>query len=229
MGTIISFAVFILILPSWVEIRWKKHSFLQVIGFTGASPRQQLIFFTKGILWAILLVAMILVPILLGSWGKWIGLLSHEILLNGLLLGIGVGIAEEIIFRAWLWGELNQLVGSRWGLIGQAAVFSLVHVRFDLGLVSMLGLFLGLFLLGFSLALRRRLDQKSLWGCVGFHGGLVGGWFLVNAELIQLSPSAPQWLVGTGILTPNPLGGLVGIFLMMIIVWHQLTALPIAR
>jgi uncharacterized protein len=87
----------------------------------------------------------------------------------------------------------------------------------------MLGLLLGLFLLGLTLASRRRLDGGSLWGCIGLHGGLVGGWFALQAGLMAWSPASPTWLTGPG---GNPLGGLVGIVAIAALlgVQHQLTA-----
>ena len=83
----------------------------------------------------------------------------------------------------------------------------------------MLSLLLGLFLLGLLLAVRRRQDQGSLWGCVGLHGGLVGGWFLLEAGLLQLSPTTPAWLVGPGGLQPNPLGSVVAITALLVILF----------
>ncbi|MEC9452159.1 MAG: CPBP family intramembrane glutamate endopeptidase, partial [Cyanobacteriota bacterium] len=69
---------------------------------------------------------------------------------------------------------------------------------------------------------RRRLDHGSLWGCVGLHGGLVGGWFALQSGLIQFSPQSPLWLTGPG---DNPLGGVVGILAMASLLVYQLTAL----
>ena len=89
----------------------------------------------------------------------------------------------------------------------------------------MLGLLLGLTLLGLVLAAQRRLDQGSLWGCVGLHGGLVGGWFALQGGLLQISPSAPLWLIGPGGAHPNPLGGVVGIAALTVLLSRQLTAL----
>ena len=132
-------------------------------------------------------------------------------MLNCLLLAFGVGFAEEIIFRAWLWEELTKILGSRGGLLTQAALFSLVHTRFNLGFGPMLGLLTGLFLLGLILVLLRLRDQGSLWGCIGLHGGLVGGWFLAHQNLLSIDPSAPMWLVGPGGPNANPLGGLIAI------------------
>ena len=126
-------------------------------------------------------------------------------------LALGVGVAEELIFRAWLWEELTKILGTRGGLVGQAAIFSLVHTRFNLGFGPMLGLLIGLLLLGLILALLRVRDRGSLWGSIGLHGGLVGGWFLVHQNLLIIDTNAPMWLVGPGGTNANPLGGMVAI------------------
>jgi membrane protease YdiL (CAAX protease family) len=65
--------------------------------------------------------------------------------MNALSLCLGVGIAEEIIFRAWLWTELQHLTSRFGAVIGQALVFSVVHTRFNLGVMPMLGLLTGPF------------------------------------------------------------------------------------
>jgi hypothetical protein len=35
-----------------------------------------------------------------------------------------------------------------------------------------------------------------LWGAMGFHGGLVGGWFALQAGPLTLAASGPEWFVG---------------------------------
>ena len=145
-------------------------------------------------------------------------------MVNALLLCLGVGCAEELIFRGWLWTELNQIIGTRLGALAQASIFSLIHTRFNLGLGAMSGLLIGLFLLGMVLAKQRQSDRGSLWGCIGLHGGLVAGWFLLQNGLLQLSPDAPSWLVGPGGNTPNPLGGVVGLISLLILLLIQRTA-----
>ena len=141
-----------------------------------------------------------------------------------MLLCLGVGFAEELIFRGWLWAELNQMLGSRRGAVTQASIFSLVHTRFNLGLGAMSGLLVGLFLLGMVLARQRQSDRGSLWSCIGLHGGLVAGWFLLQSGLLELSPNAPSWVVGPGGNAPNPLGGAVGIISLLILLLIQRTA-----
>ena len=132
-------------------------------------------------------------------------------LINAILLGLLVGIAEEFIFRLWLLIEINSLLGPKRGVLIQALIYSFVHLRFDLGFIPLFGLLIGLFLLGLVLAQRRRLDQGSIWGCIGLHGGLVGLWFFISNGVVEFSPDTPAFLFGPGGSSPNPVGGLIAI------------------
>ena len=224
MGTLVSELLFIVVLPSWVRLRWTTRQPWRQLGLSSSRqqpPRRQA--FTTGLAWAFGLLLVISVISLSGRWAYWLGDLNASEVLNALLLCFGVGLAEELLFRGWLWGELTLFMDARSAFVGQAAVFSLVHTRFNLGVWPMLGLLTGLFGLGLVLGLRRRLDQGSLWGCIGLHGGLVGGWFLLHqAGLLQWSPQTPFWLSGPG---GNPLGGVVGIAAVTGLLILQLTAL----
>lgn len=225
LGTLISFLIFVFILPSWIKIRWGQSRPWQSVGLISLHARETPLssfVLIKGLAWACALLLLILIPLILGSWAQVLRSLSLPEAINAVLLGLGVGIVEELIFRGWLWEELKRLVSSKSAVIIQAAIFSLVHTRFNLGLWSMTGLLIGLFLFGVALALRRNLDQGSLWGSIGLHGGLVGGWFALQAGLIQLSPNAPIWLVGPGGISPNPLGGAIAIIALAVLIYRQL-------
>jgi len=63
--------------------------------------------FSQGILFALILIILILIPLLQKNYISWIGEFSPIILLNSIVLGLGVGFAEEIIFRGWLLEELK--------------------------------------------------------------------------------------------------------------------------
>ena len=226
-GTLISFLLLVGLLPRWSRLRWRSPDGWAALGLTasGCQGRRQIIpALFGGMVLASILLGIVLLPVLLGSWGHWIGEVSINRIFNALLLALGVGFAEELIFRAWLWRELNELLSSAAALLIQALVFSLVHTRFNLGVWPMLGLLSGLFVLGLVLAVQRQLDGGSLWGSIGLHGGLVGGWFLLQIGLLQLSPDAPAWLVGPGGLNPNPLGGLVAAASLTVVLNRQLTA-----
>ena len=112
--------------------------------------------------------------------------------------------------------ELKKQFGLKKAILGQAFIFSIVHIGFDLPFLQMLSILTGLFLLGILLSLIRLKDKNSLWGCIGLHGGLVGLWFITNNGLLDISKDSPKWLVGPGTINTNPLGGIVGISLMII-------------
>ena len=226
-GTVLSFVLFLLVMPRWAALRWSVSQPWAALGIYGANPQEQpapAAALLKGLLIAAGLLMVITSVVLIDGSGNWRGEVDSTQLTNAVLLCLGVGFAEELIFRSWLWTELQEMIGSRRAALAQASIFSLVHTRFNLGLGAMGGLLIGLFLLGMVLARQRQSDRGSLWGCIGLHGGLVAGWFLLQNGLLQLSPNAPPWLVGPGGHSPNPLGGLIGILSLLILLLTQRTA-----
>ena len=214
-GTIITFLIFVISLPKWFEVRWKLNNVWKLVGLKKTNRnRKPSFYFLKGLLWAISLLSAILIPIILFKDVIWLGEISIDILINSLLLIFGVGFAEELIFRGWLLEELKNQFGLKKALIFQSLIFSLVHIGFNLPLWQMISILSGLFLLGIFLAFVRLKNNNSLWGCIGLHGGLVGGWFLVNNGLFEISKDVPIWLVGPGNINTNPLGGFWGISLL---------------
>ncbi|QPN61185.1 CPBP family intramembrane metalloprotease [Synechococcus sp. CBW1002] len=213
-GTAFTLALFLLSLPLWVGRMWRQPAPWTTLGVLGPAPAV-LRALLRGLLKALLLLLVLSLPLVLGGWAHWQGGVALSDWINALLLMLGVGFAEELVFRGWLWGELTQLLGGsrlagQRALLAQAVLFSLVHTRFNLGPAALLALLGGLGLLGLVLGLQRRADGGLLWGAIGLHGGLVGGWFLLQGSLLQLSSQAPAWLVGPGEVAPNPIGGLVG-------------------
>ena len=226
-GTVLSFVLFLLVMPRWAALRWSEPRPWAALGIRGAKPQEQpapAAALLKGLLIAAGLLMVITSVVLIDGSGNWRGEVDATQLTNAVLLCLGVGFAEELIFRSWLWTELQEMIGSRRAALAQASIFSLVHTRFNLGFGAMSGLLVGLFLLGMVLASQRQTDRGALWGCIGLHGGLVAGWFLLQNGLLQLSPNAPPWLVGPGGHSPNPLGGLIGILSLLILLLIQRTA-----
>ena len=214
-GTIITFLIFVISLPKWFEVRWKLNNVWKLVGIKKTNINSTPSFyFLKGLLGSILLLSAILIPLNLIEDGIWLGEISLDIFINSLLLIFGVGFAEELIFRGWLLEELKNQFGLKKALIFQASIFSIVHIGFNLPLWQMISILSGLFLLGIFLAFLRLKNDNSLWGCIGLHGGLVGGWFLVNNGLFEISKDVPIWLVGPGNINTNPLGGFWGISLL---------------
>ncbi len=228
-GTIFTFLLFLMSLPIWIRLRWREVRPWQALGITRLDIRKGWTCFLRGICLSFSLIVVVLIFAFLGSWGSWQIDLTIQSFLNALLLGIGIGFAEELIFRGWLWGELSLLIGYRWSIISQAAIFSLAHIQStNMSLWEFSGLIMGLFLLGLLLAIRRILDNGCLWGSIGMHGGFVGGWFLCTSDLVEFSSNLPNWFFGPGGLAPNPIGGFFAIFIFSLLIWHYRTAFAIA-
>ena len=184
----------------WAETHpWQR---LGVVGPWSATAKA----LVRGLIKASLLLALVVAGLAISGQLSWAPRPSAALLLNGLALGLGVGFAEELLFRGWLLGELTLLIGRQRALWLQAALFSLVHTRFNLPVLLLVGLLGGLLLLGLALGLQRRADGELLWGAVGLHGGLVAGWFVLHQGLVQINPAAPAWLMGPD----NPIGGSLG-------------------
>ena len=217
-GTVITFLIFLFLLPKWFEIRWGLKNTWKLLGLIRIESNKKILifYFLKGFLLSAILISLILTPIIGTQWGYWIGRISPDIMINAIFLLLGVGLAEELVFRGWLLEELKNQFGLKKAIITQAFIFSTVHIGFDLPLLQMISILTGLFFLGILLALLRLKDNNSLWGCIGLHGGLVGLWFITNNGLLFISKDSPKWLVGPGSVNTNPLGGLFGISIMII-------------
>ena len=209
-------AALLLSLPRRLRRAWGSTGPWHDLG-VGGSRQAVLRALLRGLIKALLLLALVVACLALAGQIGWQPRLTPALLLNGLLLGLGVGFAEEVLFRGWLLGELERLLGAQRALWLQAAIFSLVHTRFNLAAPLLLALLGGLLLLGLALGLQRRADAGLLWGAIGLHGGLVGGWFVLNQGMLAINPNAPAWLIGPA----NPIGGLAG--------WLGLGLLLLAR
>jgi membrane protease YdiL (CAAX protease family) len=206
----------LLTLPRRVRRRWDEPEPWRRLGVSG-HPAAVLKALLRGLLKAAALLALVLVALAWAGQLSWMPRLNPGMLLNAAALGLGVAFAEELLFRGWLLGELSLLLGRQRALWLQAALFSLVHTRFNLPLVLLIGLLIGLLLLGLALGLQRRADGGLLWGAIGLHGGLVGGWFVLHQGLVLIPADAPAWLMGPD----NPIGGSIG--------WLGLSLLLLAR
>ncbi|MEO1001919.1 MAG: CPBP family intramembrane glutamic endopeptidase [Cyanobacteria bacterium J06638_7] len=183
----------------------------------------------RGLAIAALVLLAVSGGLLLSGQARWLGRVDAGMALNAAALALGVGLAEELLFRGWLWGELALGRAGRHALVLQALIFALVHPWFRApGLLAPL-LLIGLLLLGVALANERQLAGGCLWGAIGLHGGLVGGWFLVQHGLVAISPQAPGWWVGPGSGDVNPIGGLSGTLALGLLLIAQRTALARAR
>ena len=220
-GTIITFTLFLIILPGWSRIRWKTNNIWLSIGLDFRNKLRSFKIFFSGFIFSFFLLFIFCLFIYLCGWIDSFNYIKFGALLNAILLIISIVLAEEIIFRGWLMEEMVLLFGLKRGIIFQSAIFSLAHFRSDIGLVALIPFLAGLFLFGLVLTLRWSLDNGSLLGCIGLHGGLVSIWYLFDSGMIIFSTDTPYYLLGPSRNMVNPIGSVIGIIILLITIFFQ--------
>ena len=221
LGTIITFILFLILLPSWGRIRWKTNDIWLSIGLDFKNKYTALKIFFNGFIFSVFLIIILFIFFLLSGWIDRVDYIKFIQLLNAILLIVGIVFAEEMIFRGWLMEEMVLLVGMRRGMIFQSAIFSLAHYRSDLSLLALIPFLTGLFLFGIVLTFRRIIDKGSLLGCIGLHGGLVGIWYLFDSGMVSFSIDTPYFLLGPSRNMVNPIGSIIGIVILLITIFFQ--------
>ncbi|MBD2441222.1 CPBP family intramembrane glutamic endopeptidase [Nostoc sp. FACHB-110] len=142
-----------------------------------------------------------------------------KIVIEGVIVGLAVGFAEELLFRGWLLDELERDYNQRVALWTDAVVFATLHFIKPLeAIIQTLPQFPALVVLGLTQVWTKRWRRGRLGLPIGLHGGLVGGFYIINVGgLIKYTGVVPDWVTG---VYQNPLMGLMGLFLMSILaVW----------
>ncbi|UIE37162.1 CPBP family intramembrane glutamic endopeptidase [Leptodesmis sichuanensis] len=148
------------------------------------------------------------------GWVTWKAAAPNlaRIILEGLLVSLALGFAEELLFRGWILDELQRDYIPTVALWGNAIIFAALHLRLlTLPALVLLGVALvwakrsrGEWQLG------RRRDRLGL--PIGLHAGLVwSNYILEVGQLITYTGRVPTWVTG---IDRNPLQGLVGIVLL---------------
>lgn len=173
-------------------------------------------------------VGLITVLSLFGLQG-WLGWLVWQqpavfltrVILEGLIVAIALGFAEELLFRGWLLDELQRDYHPHVALWANALVFALLHFIKPLEAIRRTWPQLpGLLLLGLTLVWAKRSCHSRLGLPIGFHAGLVWGYYIINVgQLIHYSGRVPDWITG---VDRNPLAGIMGLlFLSVIAFWMR--------
>ena len=142
---------------------------------------------------------------------------------QGALLGIAVGVAEELLFRGWLLDEMERDWPPTRALWGSATVFAVLHFLKPLDVIlQTLPQFLGLLLLGMVLACaKQRTRQLGL--AIGLHSGLVWGYYLVDVgDWVVYGDRISPWITG---INNNPLAGAIGI-VALVALWQSIRHYP---
>jgi len=139
-----------------------------------------------------------------------------RIIAEGLLSALGVGFAEELVFRGWLLDELQRDYNYKISLWVNSLVFALSHfIKPVAAMLRSWPQFPGLLLLGLSLVWGKRSRQNRLGLSIGLHAGLVWGYYIINiGQLVRYSASVPEWVTG---VNGNPLAGAIGLLFLSVL------------
>ncbi|MEG3927966.1 MULTISPECIES: CPBP family intramembrane glutamic endopeptidase [unclassified Microcoleus] len=139
-----------------------------------------------------------------------------RIIAEGLLSALGVGFAEELVFRGWLLEELQRDYNYKISLWANSLVFALSHfIKPVAAMLQSWPQFPGLLLLGLILVWGKRSRQNRLGLSIGLHAGLVWGYYMINiGQLVRYSGSVPDWVTG---VNGNPLAGAIGLLFLSVL------------
>ena len=202
------FVAFVLATFAWG--RWVRQENLWQgygVGFSRAQRRELLQGLAIGLLAA---VGLFVLQFLLG-WQlsqPATGAIARTVL-EGLLSALGIGIAEELLFRGWILAECDRDYGPATALWANAIIFAVLHFLKPLAIILQeFAQFPGLVLLGLTLVWAKRRTHGRLGLAVGLHAGLIWGYYIVAVgNLLQPAPGIPVWLTG---VRGNPIAGALG-------------------
>jgi uncharacterized protein len=145
------------------------------------------------------------------GWIRWFNPLRPlpVVMLEGLIMAVLVGLAEEILFRGWLLDELTRRYQPNVALAVSSVIYALLHC---LRLVPASIQWVSLALLGWTLGMAKRITGDRLGMSAGLHAGLVWCYYVLNVgQLFVYTNRVPVWLTGW---ERNPLAGSLGIAIM---------------
>ncbi|MGA7937865.1 MAG: CPBP family intramembrane glutamic endopeptidase, partial [Kovacikia sp.] len=151
------------------------------------------------------------------TWLGWIDWQQHNwnqilpFLLPLLVVGLLVGVVEELVFRGFLLTQFQQDYPVWLATVSSSLIFALLHLVWE-GRAALPQL-PGLWLMGMVLVVARWVDGGSLGLAIGLHAGWIWGMAtLDSAQLIHHTKGHPEWMTG---LSGNPLAG--GMSLLMLL------------
>lgn len=154
------------------------------------------------------------------GWLGWVNWQTRQFLpkfvLEGLVVALGVGFVEELLFRGWLVDELQQDYRPEVALWSSSSVYALLHfVKPWIEILRTLPSFPGLLLLGLTLGWARQIYHGRLGFAIGLHAGLVWGYYVINVgNLVHYLDQVPVWVTG---IDRNPLAGGMGLLFLSLI------------
>lgn len=157
-------------------------------------------------------LSLFIVEAFLG-WLKVVASPSLPIVTEGLLSAVGIGLAEELLFRGWLLDELQRDYGRLASIYFSAGIFAVAHFLKPIEeIIRTAVTFPALLLLGIALVLAKYRHGDRLGISIGIHSGLVWGYYIVNVgQIIEYTSEVPAWVTG---IDGNPIAGVTGLIFL---------------
>ena len=216
---VLLYGEFILLIQFWGKHVYSEHHLLQRYGLKKhrRNLRELLIGLGAGTVTVLSLFKF-------EGWLGWLVwqqpvIYLPQVILEGLVIGLGLGFAEELLFRGWLLDELQRDYSRRMALWMNALLYAVLHYIKPLAeILRTLPGFLGLFLLGLTLVWAKR-SRNRLALPIGLHAGLFWGYYIINVgQLVQYSGKVPDWITG---VDRNPLAGIIGLIFLSVIAFSM--------
>ena len=220
----------IVIAATWISQLLRKKPLSEIVGIINFAWAKELFL---GILLGTLLMFLPALMLYLGGWVKFeIQPIDAKALLSATAVFVCVAVAEEFLFRGFIFQRLTGSIGVWPAQLVIAAYFLLIHINnpgMD-GTVKMLAsvnIFIASLLFGFTF-----IKTKSLAMPLGIHfmanwvqGTLLGFGVSGNDEAGILKPlfaQAPAWLTGGAFGLEASLFGLISLVLITaaFYTWH---------
>ncbi len=207
------YAQFILLVRLWGKYVYHQPFLLRSYGLTRSqrNGKELLIGLGTGI-------TTVLCLFLVEGWLGWLlwqrpNIFLPRLIIEGLIVSLAYGLAEELLFRGWLLDELQRDYRRRVALWADALVFATLHFIKPLPeIIRILPQFPALVLLGLTLVWAKRIGGDRLGLPIGLHAGLIWGYYIINVgQLVQYSGRVPSWITG---VDRNPLAGVVGLLFL---------------
>ncbi|NEO36974.1 MAG: CPBP family intramembrane metalloprotease [Moorea sp. SIOASIH] len=156
----------------------------------------------------------------------WLGWLAFQtpplpwsrLIVEGLISALAIGFAEELVFRGWLLDELQRDYSFRTSQWIGAIAFALLHFLKPIPeMIRSLPRFPSLLLLGLILIWAKRSTQGRLGLSIGFHAGLVWGYYIIDVgQLVLYSGKVAPWITG---INRDPTAGIMGLLFLALVAW----------
>ena len=143
------------------------------------------------------------------------------ITIQGFVSALGISLAEELVFRGLVIDELQRDYQPLIVLWASSIIFSISHFLKPIDeIIRTFPTFPALIVLGLILVWAKRSHRNNLGICIGIHGGLVWGYYILNVgKLVEYSGKISPLITG---IDGNPIAGLMGlIFLVILAFWMR--------